>query len=1028
MSSESPTVFTMPPSAPFQDALAKALSADPTLGGTLGSDVALTDITLLVPTRRAVRGLTEAFLRANDGRPMLLPRIQPLGEVEEDELSLLAGIEAEPGGAGAQLEIPPAIPALERHLTLATLIEAWRNRADNLDLVGPLNAPQASALAADLGRFLDLAETEEVELSALKDLVPDTYAQNWQLTLEFLQIITQFWPDILKERGAIDPAARRKALLNAQCEAWQKNPPKGPVIAAGSTGSIKAVARLLATIAHLPQGALVLPGLDQCLDVESWEQLGPSHPQYGLKELLDKLNVERADVPLWPGTQIDPTTPDGARDQARETILSELMRPAETTDQWQQSVVALKPIADKALQGIRFIQASSPREEATAIALLLREVLETPGKTAALITPDRNLARRVAAELSRWEVEIDDSAGTPLNETGPMVFLRLLAEALAEGLAPVPLLALLKHPMAALGMAPADLRDLARLLEREILRGPRPAPGIAGLRQAVEGELVQRVQRNPDAAPAFEAPLRGLITQLEEALGSLLGLYETTPSPELSGHELIQAHIQVAERFATSDETPGAERLWWGEAGETAAQFFGALLEADDKLANLTPQLFARYIETLALGKMVRPRYGKHPRLFIWGPLEARLQRADVMVLGELTEGVWPQRADVDPWLSRPMRHDLTMEPPERRIGLSAHDFAQALAAPIVYITRADKLDGAPTVASRWLLRLDSLLTGLGTSRDALAEPKWIDWAKAMDIPPPVSAAERPVPRPPLDARPAQFSVTEIETLMRDPYAIYARKVLRLRALRDLDENADAAEHGTLIHAVMESFTKAYPTHLPQNPQDELRRIGDEVFQTAPDRPAVKAIWWPRFEQMVPWIIETFEDPRRLGLTRVHSEIRGELELYAGARTHKLTGVADRIEQRDDGTLAILDYKTGKPPSKKQVEAGLSPQLALQAAIADQGGFEGLERAEVSEISYVQLKGGEAAGDFKKISSSPQDLIEEIWGGLIELLTLYESETTPYVSRLRPELIRFALDFDHLARVKEWSVQEEGSE
>ncbi|MBV1886409.1 MAG: double-strand break repair protein AddB, partial [Parvibaculaceae bacterium] len=411
MSSESPTLFTMPPSAPFQDALAIALSADPSLGGTLGADIALTDITLVVPTRRAVRGLTEAFLRANDGRPMLLPRIQPLGEVEEDELSLLAGIEAEPGSAGAQLDIPPAIPALERHLTLAKLIEAWRKRGNNLDLIGPLNAPQASALAADLGRFLDLAETEEVELSALKDLVPDTYAQNWQLTLEFLQIITQFWPDILADRDAIDPAARRKALLNAQCAAWKANPPKGPIIAAGSTGSIKAVARLLATIAHLPQGAVVLPGLDQSLDAESWDQLGPSHPQYGLKELLDTLDVTRADVPIWPSAQIDPETPDGARDHARARLLSELMRPAETTDQWQQSVVALKPTADKALEGIRFIQASSPREEATAIALLLREVLETPGKTAALITPDRNLARRVAAELSRWDVEIDDSAG-----------------------------------------------------------------------------------------------------------------------------------------------------------------------------------------------------------------------------------------------------------------------------------------------------------------------------------------------------------------------------------------------------------------------------------------------------------------------------------------------------------------------------------------------------------------------------------------------------------------------------------------
>jgi len=999
MTRGAPAVSSIAAGVSFVDALAVGLLA------RHGQDpLELADVTLLLPTRRACRAIQDAFLRASGGRPLVLPRCLPLGDLDPEELVLA---EAEGLGGALDPDLPPAIPPLRRDLLLSRLI--LKLGTTTAGPGGPLNEEQALRLAQELGRFLDQVETEGLSLERLQDLVPEAYAAHWQITLRFLGILEEAWPEILAVEGAIGAAERRRRLLEAQAALWERDLPDRPIIAAGSTGSIPATAALLATVARLPQGEVVLPGLDREADSETWALIreDPAHPQHGLACLLERFGIAREEVADWPAEVAG--EPD-----SRRRLAAWALRPAPATAAWRDLAAGLPEAErDAALAGVNRIDCADPGEEAAVIALVLRQALDAKGQTAALVTPDRDLARRVGAELRRWEILVDDSAGRPLAETPPGVFLRLLAALAAAELAPVPLLAALKHPLAAGGQPPGAFRAQARELERAVLRGPRPAPGFAGLRRAL-----QTTQGGAD--------LSGFLADLEARLKPLIKIFRGRR--RLS--ELVEAQLAAAEALAASDDLDGAARLWTGEAGEAAAEFLADLLAAADDGVTLEPGGYPGFFDSLLAGRVVRPRYGRHPRLHIWGPLEARLQHAEVVVLGGLNEGTWPAEVEAGPWLSRPMRRDFGLPAPERRIGLAAQDFAQAFTAPRLYLTRALRVEGTPTVPSRWLLRLEALLQSLDRAEAWWAEaPQWRAWAEALDRPAAPVAVKPPAPRPPLGARPRKLSVTRIETWRRDPYALYASEILRLRALEPLDADPGAAERGILIHEALERFLKAWPAALPGDPEAVLLEIGAEVFKAVEAKPGAYAFWWPRFCRIARHVAEE-EGARRVGLRQALAEIRGTLTLDGPGGPFTLTAKADRIEAYADGRLAILDYKTGVLPLVRDVDDGYAPQLSLEAAIAAAGGFPGLAAAEATELAYWKLSGGEPPGQIRPVKSAPAELAAAALEGLARLVARFDDPATPYHAVPRPDRAPAFSDYAHLARVKEWSagVLGEGAE
>jgi ATP-dependent helicase/nuclease subunit B len=1036
VTTSSPRVFTIPASTPFISTLIAALVDGRLIPGfPAGRDpLALARATLYLPTRRACRLARDLFLDVTGERAAILPRIQAIGDPDEDEIAFdQAAIPR-----ASALAVPPAVGGTERRLLLAQLVMKWaRQIKPHESGEAPLiagNPAAALALADDLARLMDDMATRQVPWERLDELVPDEFDAYWQLTLKFLkEVVRDGWQAMLDERGAIEPAARRDALIKA--EAVQLVAGGDPVIAAGSTGSIPATAELIAVIARLPQGAVVLPGLDTELDTASWELLAKrrdsaghdalapatGHPQFAMQALLDRIGIGRADV-----QRLGQTT-------ARDRYVSEALRPAAATDRWQALACAdFGAQLDDALAGMAVIEATNAEEEALAVAVALREAVECAGKTAALVTPDRGLVRRVLAALGRWKIAADDSGGDALTDTSAGRFARLAAVAALGGLDPVTLLALLKHPLLHLGTANSVHTRAIATLELAVLRGPRPKPGTTGLSDALatfrselaklrRGEASDLHPSEPRVALRDEElqAAADLVVELTAALSPLAGLRATAHSFA----ELVAHHRKVIELLSV--DTAG---VITGFAGPDGA----ALLCALDEIAALSqatgfPVTLADYpelFEAAVADRTVRRAGMPGARVRVYGPLEARLQHVHRLVIGGLVEGVWPPDARSDPWLSRPMRQALGLDLPERRISLSAHDFAQGLGAPEVVISYAGKLAGTPTVTSRFVQRL-AAVAGNRWNEVRRRGDNYLRWARAIDAPDTVRRIKKPAPRPPRAARPLTLSVTDIENWLRDPYTIYARYILDLREIDPLDLTPGASDRGILIHGALGEFTTTFASGLPDNPEAALIEIGRKHFAALDDYPEARAFWWPRFTRIARWFAG-WEAERRADVATLVAESYGKIEIPLGERTFSLRARADRIERLADGSYAILDYKTGSAPTDKQVRVGFSPQLTLEAAILRGGGFREIPAAaSVADLVYVELKGGVPPGDPRSVKfkgSSADVEADRAYEKFKSLAMRFEDEGQPYHPLVFSQWKTRYGRYDHLARVKEWSV------
>jgi ATP-dependent helicase/nuclease subunit B len=1034
MAADSPRVFTIPASAPFLPTLIRALVEGRLVEGfpTAGDPLALAQATLYLPTRRACRLAREEFLDVIKGDAAILPRILAIGDIDEDEIAFA---EYAAGALAADaLDLPDTLKPLDRRLLLAELVVKWAERLEPPRGEAPLIAgtPAAAlALADDLARLIDDMTTRRVPWQKLDGLVPDNLDKYWQLTLGFLKIARERWPEILAERGVIEPAERRDRLIAAEAARLAKN--HGPVIAAGSTGSIPATAELIAAVARAPQGAVVLPGLDTDLDEDAWRSIAGArdgdgrmqeapaagHPQFAMQALLARIGIAREAV----------TTLGEPAVHGREVLISEALRPAAATDAWSARLARSEfaALADAALAEVTLIEAANAEEEALAIAIALREAVEDKDKTAALITPDRALARRVLAALSRWQVAADDSGGDALPDTAPGIFARLAAEATLGGLEPVTLLALIKHPLLRLG---AEACAIA-VLERAILRGPRPRAGSEGLRHALHSFRSDRddLHRSDPRANISDAEI-DLAAVFVERLAAALAPLETLRSAAQVFAVIAAAHREVIANLAR--DQAGEIAAFAGAEGTALATVFDDIAASAPAIALAVARSdYAELFHSIIAGRVVRRPGTPGVRVRIFGPLEARLTHYDRVVLGGLNEGTWPPEAASDAWLSRPMRHDLGLDLPERRIGLSAHDFAQGFGAHEVILSRAAKVAGAPTTPARFVQRL-AAVAGEKRWKEVVGRgARYLAYARLLDEAAEVKRIERPAPRPPRAARPQRLSVTEIEHWLRDPYSIYAKHILRLAPLDPVDLPPGGRDRGIVIHDAIGEFAKAFAQELPQDCEVELVRIGARHFEKLADYPEANAFWWPRFQRIAHWLAR-FEAERRARIDAISAEIDGKIAV--GNSGFVLSARADRIERRSDGRYAILDYKTGLVPSEKQVRLGLAPQLTLEAAILRQGGFQDIPAgASVAELVYVALKGGEPAGQDKVINfkeGTPDAQADRALSKLKTLVARFEDESQPYRALVLSMWKSRYGSYDHLARIKEWSLGEDdgGSE
>jgi ATP-dependent helicase/nuclease subunit B len=1034
-------VFNVPASVPFLRCVIAALVDGRLIAGfnARNQPERLAEATLVLPTRRAGRMAREIFLDELALDAVILPRIVTLGAIDDDEAAFAAE------EIGAAFDIPPAFGELERRLLLAQLIAAW---AKGIKPDDPAQAPlvvggaaSTLALADDLARLMDDMVTRKVEWSAFDGLVPDALDQYWQYTLQFLTLAKNVWPNILRSYGRIEPMARVNRLIEAEAKRLVAQH-DGPVIAAGSTGSRPSSAELLQVIAGLPQGAVVLPGLDTDLEDEAWQSIGggddkastpaSNHPQFAMHALLQKFGLRRGDVE----TLADPAP------RGRELLMSEAMRPSNATSHWYKRL-AEPQVEQKIAAGmtnLAVIEAANSEMEALAIAVAMREAREL-GKSAALVTPDRALARRVIAALGRWELEVDDSGGDALMDRLAGIFARLAAEAAAKRLEPATLLALLKHPLLRLGAAPGAFRGAIETLEMALLRGTRPAAGSGGLKKdfASFRQELGRLQRRETSTLHWSEPrtrlkdadLDAAATLIDRVQAALAPLETLDPSQHHDFAEFAARHREVLIELSRDDK--GVAVAFGGHAGTALAQAFDDLPIKPARSGLMValaeyPDVF----QTAFADRPVRRPEIAGAQLRIYGQLEARLTYCDRVILGGLVEGVWPPAPRNDPWLSRPMRHQLGLDLPERRIGLSAHDFVQLLGADEVILSHAAKVGGAPSVASRFLHRLEAVAGEARWEASKARGKIFLDYAHELDRPQKVEPVPQPMPRPPRAARPTRLSVTAIEDWLRDPYTIYAKHILKLMPLDPVDMPLSAADRGSAIHDALGDFTQAFAIALPDDPAGELRRIGEKHFEPLMERPEARALWWPRYLRVASWFA-SWERDRRINVTNIDAEVGGSIKIpLDDGRGFELTARADRIEHRTDRTFAILDYKTGQPPTRKQVRMGLSPQLTLEAAILREGGFPGIAAgSSVSELLYVRLSGNNPPGKSilleLKVNKSdppqlPDDAADEARRKLEALIRAFEDEAQAYTSlNLSMWANRYGA-YDDLARIKEWSA------
>jgi len=991
-----PRWFTIPSGRCFLDDLARGICE------ALGDRLPTAQI--LTPTRRGARSMARSFSQQARNGALLLPQIRAVGDLDEGEppfdLEALA------------LDLPPALSPLRRRFELARLITAGYDGFEGREVSTKL----ALELADSLAGFFDSLALEEIDATdRLESLVSglgedqyvlESWAGHWQVSAKFLNVAVRAWPERLAELGLMDPSQRQVTLIRRLVDQWTEHPPREPLILAGTTGSAPAMADLMHIVASAEQGAVVLPGLDLHLDAAVWAQIEDSHPQGTMKRTLDRHGVTRDQVHVWPAAMEADRKGD-----ARRRILNEALRPAEATKDWLGQIATLKAeegdTLTEGLKGLTEINTARDEEAASVIALLMREALETPDKVVALITPDISLSRRVAARLSRWGLQPDSSAGEPLSGSLTGRFLLDVLALLETPHDPVRLLSLFNHPY-------CRLADHAGLygLEKRTLRGATP----------VSAEAIAHLLATPDHAGDIDQSAIDLWTDYLAVMAPV----RAEAFSDLS--RAVSRIVALAESLAVED----GQSLWSGAPGLQASEMLAELIRESAGF----PVAGRREVSDILIhqigGCKVRTGGNTHPRLLILGAIEARLVKADRLILAGLEEGVWPQAPALDPFLSRPMRQKLGLPTPERRTGLSAHDFVQAAAAPEVFLVTRHRREGEPQVASRWLWRLQTLCDGAGLKIPT--DGRYLDWARVMDAglktkPPSLKPAIRPAPKPPVSVRPMSMPVTQAEVFVRDPYAIYARRILDLKPMDRPNEPVEARQRGTAIHKSLERFAES--GLLGDEGVRRLTAMLEEELAATHLSPAQMGLQRPLLAGMAREFVK-FETERRAAQPRLIIEQQGELKLGTSRGAFSLTAKSDRIEVRDDGA-DILDFKTGQPPSARAVAAGFYPQLTLTAAILRHGGFAGIASGKpVDELLYVQVTPDKTSTrNAVQKGENASDLAEKALAGFRRRLEDYADPDKPYLSWTAPQFQKVrGGDYDHLARLYEWSVlgDEETSE
>ena len=1014
-------VFNISPRYPFLDVLARYIIETARI-----QNYNVADDIVLLPTRRACRRLKEIFLNlSSEDSAILIPHIMPLGDVDEDGVAFLyyehEDINHSETKNGNYSALPEAIDKLERNLLLAKIIK------DKNEIIQDMSEEQAFSLAIELSHLIDTVEMEELSFSDLANIVPDEYSIHWQKTLDFLKIITESYPTILHNTlQKLDPVERKIALINKQVDFWHTHSPRGRIFAAGSTGSLVPISYMLCAIAQMSNGFVVLPGLDKNISEDDFNFLisdypatNQNHPQYGMFHLIKKLGLKPSDIPDLPlyynyGDIITPPE--------RETLANTIMFLPDMNANWTN----ITSFPDNILSDVTKLSLNTDADEAFACACILRRAVEE-NKRALLITPDRKIAKSVAGELRRWDIIIDDSAGIPASDSITGNYLLIILKMIYDNFSLYSILAVLKHKYTILGYSNHRTLDaIVERLERDVLRG---TIGLDTL-----DTIIAHANTITEAHIGVVIDLLKRIKHITAEYTNMMHSHE-----KFSIAYLFKKHLELVNTFMQNDlGTIDTTAILWNSSdihqslSTTLTDFAKKVRDIEAKnsdIDKMTARTYFTFISNYLLSVSLRHTTSTHPNIEIMNSIEARLIDADIYILAGLNEGIFPAQTAEDPWMSRPMRASFKLPLPERKIGLSSHDFVEFFCKKNIFLTHSLKSGSShtETITSRWLKKLDAIVKLSGICWDNYGANDILDWVKNYEIPSTITPYNQPSPCPPLSTRPQELSATWVEKWYRDPYIIFAAKILGLIQLDDINPQIGKSIFGNIVHESLEEFML--------NPSlttaDELYYLMIAKSSPYAGLPQID-FWYSQFKKIAKVIID-INACYTSANTKVYTEKKGKITI---SPNFTLTAKADRIDvDTQTGEAVIYDYKTGTVPSDNEVQTGYAPQLPIEAIILNAGGFSDIPRttatdAKVSShaLRYIALSGAKN-GDVQNKVETPDDmdsLLALTLKNIREMVEKFSNPSTPYISRPNPnpKVVGHSIEeysaYNHLARIKEW--------
>lgn len=908
------------------------------------SDFALSEWTVYLPTRRSCMVLEETLFQKNPQTSFILPRIVALGETTPEELILMSSELVE------ELSLLPAvIRPSRRRLLLATLIEKFRYSERGM------GADLALKWADKLTAILDEMRTHDVNLKTLKEIGPVSgHAEHWEKIHTFLSLVSNHWDSILEEEQAVESITWQKRILDAYAHFLKTQGTRKPIMIAGSLGTIPSTANLIQAISKLPNGVVVLPGLEK---IKQKEPVSPRHPQFFLFALLEKLDINPCHVEYLTDTQHFDTDTSCHKKSEFQGI-------------------------EIQCENLSYMEASDQAEEARLVAISIRKALEEGKKKIVCVATDQALLKRINTELEVWDIVPLSPQSRSLIDTNLGSFLHLVTLGLSNPFPVVALASLCKH---ALSKKTEDWN----LFERYILRKWTGSYSLQALDYAV-----QRAENQMDLDTWNQ--VADFYNQLKKLLMDRDGTHSL---------KYYLKKIDTFLRWLAEHDEP-AESLFLILCPEEA-ESFQTLWEDLHKSGDLEivhPQNLSDVFFTL-LQQPYQALVGGHTQeVLLLPPADARFIDADLKILAGLNEGVWPLEPPKDPFFTYNMRQSLKLPPLESKIGQSAHDFLSCLCGPgDKLITRSLRIGGVPSIPSRFLSYLHLGLKRKGLKLHSSNELK--QWSRDLYLPPQKITLGIPAPCPPANLRPNRLSVTEIGLLLKDPYSIYAKHILKLTELNFFSNQHQYRSFGIFVHECLHEWNRDFnKTEAPSFLNRAKFLFGLHFGSWEENR-----FWWEKFLNLLKWV--SLQSPWSNTVT----EIRGEIVLPIGDHLFTLFGKADRIDWNEQ-SLRIIDYKTGGVPSGSSVKSGESPQLLLEALIFYKNGFSGLPIAPLTSLEYWGVLTEE-----KVILKDDLNLfISNIEQRLQKLMTSFLNDSTPYLSYPKGKLSDYS--YDHLSRFQEWHM------